>query len=279
MNRLVKRQIRWNAESRSNWERACTHREKVTRLIVDAVSSRVARLCVLGAGNCNDLDLTLLSERFAEVHLADLDSAALGSAVSRQGVADLPSIRLHGNCDVSGVLEQLSSWSPDRWPSRPELARVMQAAETFPGPEVPGPFDAVASVCLLSQLTEAIASSLGENHPQFLDLVRLVRQRHLRLLVELAAPGGFGALVTDVVSSETAPELPAVSDDRLPAVLSGMINARNFFHGLNPAVLERLLRDDPTIGPFVESVRCLRPWRWDFGVRHYAVVAFTFRRK
>ena len=40
------------------------------------------RLCVLGAGNCNDLDLVRLARSFAQVHLVDLDSP-------------LPAIHLH----------------------------------------------------------------------------------------------------------------------------------------------------------------------------------------
>ena len=39
---------------------------------------------MLGAGKCNDLDLGALAGVFDEIHLVDLDRAALASAVSRE---------------------------------------------------------------------------------------------------------------------------------------------------------------------------------------------------
>ena len=68
--------------------------DRIEQLLLPDVSHPAGRLCVLGAGNCNDLDLRRLSERFDEIHLIDLDPAALGEAVRRQGVEGCANVRL-----------------------------------------------------------------------------------------------------------------------------------------------------------------------------------------
>ncbi len=85
-------------------------------------------------------------------------------------------------------------------------------------------------------------------------------------------------IVTDVASSDTAPELASVRDADLPGLLSLLIEQRNFFHGMNPAVLADLLKNDPGVAPLFEWIEYLQPWIWDFGVRKYAVIALRLRR-
>ncbi len=41
------------------------------------------RLCLLGAGNANDVDLNALAARFGEIHLVDIDPDAVARAVAR----------------------------------------------------------------------------------------------------------------------------------------------------------------------------------------------------
>ena len=61
------------------------HREHLTALVRASVSpSERKRLCVLGAGNCHDLDLGELAELYAEIHLVDIDEAAIEGARERQ---------------------------------------------------------------------------------------------------------------------------------------------------------------------------------------------------
>lgn len=277
MNRLVELQARRNAESRANWECSAGHRERTMQLIAESAGAGHASLCLLGAGNCNDVDLAELARRFREVHLVDVDAGALAEAARRQGVADSPSIHLHGNCDVTGIWSSLADWSPNREIDRRDVERVKDAAREF-RPPVPK-CDVVVSACLLSQLIEGIVRTLGENHADFLGLMQIVRQRHIELLVDATRAGGAGLLITDVVSSESVTQLSTIADVDLPRALMGLVQAGNFFHGLNPAVIESLFRTEPRIASQVESVEILPPWLWDFGVRHYAVLAIRFLRR
>ena len=68
----------------------------------------------------------------------------------------------------------------------------------------------MASTCLLSQILETAAHSLGKDHRQLADARAALLAGHLRLMARLAAPGGEAVLVTEVTSSEMLAELPAL---------------------------------------------------------------------
>ena len=93
MNDIKGRQSGFNAESRDQWDAFSGHREKVSAILGAGADPCPGRLCVLGAGNCNDLDLAALLRAHREVHLVDLDAEALAQGVERQGVADRPGLR------------------------------------------------------------------------------------------------------------------------------------------------------------------------------------------
>jgi hypothetical protein len=279
MNWLTEEHVRRNTAARDDWESAGPHRQRVTAELVRGFPPLTETLCVLGAGNCNDLDLPRLLDVFREVHLVDLDSAALEAGIDRQGVSDHPAVRLHGGVEVTGIWDRLADYSPDAPPDDETLTALAADAWSFAGPALPGPFGMVASHCLLSQLVEAVVRTVGEGHPRFLEILDTVRGRHLRLLAELTRPGGYGLMVTDIVSSETAPELQTLSDKALPDALKRMIEARNFFHGLNPFVLATLYQDDPRIAPEIQASQLLRPWRWHACGRIYAVTGIKFQRR
>jgi hypothetical protein len=277
MNPLTEQQVENNAASRDRWELFRPHRDRVTELLRGSPAEQPRRLCVLGAGNCNDLDLAALLAAYREVHLIDLDGEALAHGVARQGRAGHPSVRPHGGLDLTGALDRLTAWSPQAVLAEGELAACAEAPLRQIRPALAGPFDVAASVCLLSQLMNAVVRTAGEKHPRFLEALRAVRAGHLRLLADLVAPGGTGVLVTDVVSSDSFPALASVREDLLPALLGQLVRERNFFHGVNPIALASFFETDPAVAPQVTGLEWVRPWLWDFGPRVYLVCACTFR--
>ncbi|MDB5389789.1 MAG: hypothetical protein JWM11_5435, partial [Planctomycetaceae bacterium] len=86
MDFISEEQFRRNQESRTGWELYAGHREHVTFLLTQNNSPLNGRLCVFGAGNCNDLDLHRLRNHFREIHLVDLDADALLAGCQAQGV-------------------------------------------------------------------------------------------------------------------------------------------------------------------------------------------------
>ena len=165
MNRLRNEQQRRNQLTRDCWGLYAEHRQRVTALLLAARSADVpqqktpdlaaASLWVLGAGNCNDLDLARLLASVFEIHLVNLDGEALAVGVAAQQLAGDARISRHGGVDLTGLLDRLSSWSPDRPPDVTDVDAALHSSADLGDLSAAGPFDVVASVCLLSQLLEA----------------------------------------------------------------------------------------------------------------------------
>ena len=94
--------IRSNRQTRDAWKRCAAHRRKIHALISAAGCAEGSRLCVLGAGNCNDLDLRSLEREFAEIHLVDLDREAIAAGIARQQLAGSSQLVVNAPCDLSG---------------------------------------------------------------------------------------------------------------------------------------------------------------------------------
>ena len=203
-------------------------------------------LCLLGAGNCNDANLLALLGCYERIHLVDCDADALRCGLERQSLAGHPGVICYGEIDLGA------------------------GGRAF---EMP-PVEVAASLCLLSQLLEA--ATAGGSSP---DRLLAVRRRHLEQLVELLKPGGAGLLITDVVSSETVPQLEGVSEEDLSALLAQCIASRNFFSGTNPAPILDCLRREPWFAARIESAEPVGPWKWDFGPRCYIAYAIRFNRR
>jgi len=62
-----------------------SHRQEINRMIEQAaaVSASGDEVIIMGAGNCDDLDLPYLASRFVSVTLADIDEDAMKTAVAR----------------------------------------------------------------------------------------------------------------------------------------------------------------------------------------------------
>jgi hypothetical protein len=265
-----------NRSNRPKWEVFGPHRARVTALL-ESVASGNGALCVLGAGNCNDLDLPVLLRSYREVRLADIDPDALAYGARFQRVAGHPRLTM---CTVD--FTSVSGTGP--WSAEASLADgALESCAVAPARDLPrvlgAPFEAVASVAVLSQIIEWAAVRVGEGHPQFVPLVQSLRLGHLRLMSALLAPAGAGVLINEVVSSETFPPLGRVRERDLPEVVARLLTERNFFTGLNPATLLASFGSDPQLAAQCEAVAISRPWLWDFGPRFYATSAIRFLRR
>jgi hypothetical protein len=268
---------RRNRTTRQRWQVMAPHRQRMMQLIGEARRAPAGSLCLLGAGNANDVDLPQLLVDFEQVVLVDLDDEALHTAVARLSETQLPRGKRLGGVDLTGLLSTLTSWHAGLSPSDAELNAAIKAAQGAPPPNV-GTFEVVASTCVLSQLINSVYMGLGPDHPRSLELVMAVRNRHLEMLVELVKPGGAGILVTDFVSSETAPELAQIEDSMLSQAALRWLELRNFFTGTNPAAIRAYYQGRQRIDSGINDVRLVGPWRWDIGAKQFAVGAVTFRR-
>lgn len=232
--------------------------------LVHRLVSPTATICVLGAGNCNDLDLRDLILHGATLQLLDLDIAAVDEACVRAGIRDSERVSLV-EIDLLSVCHESIGSVPLPDPSR----------------DLTSDFDAVVSTCILSQLLD---ESLSEHDLAACDQVALaidLRRAHLRLMAGLLRPGGVGILVSDLVSSDTCPDLKRVDASLRPGeIMDAAVSSGNFFHGLNPYAVLRELSEGTTNPVVVEDVRGHGPWLWDVTDRRtYLVFAASFVRR
>jgi hypothetical protein len=277
MNDPRGRQARFNAESRDQWDGFSDHRRRVSALLGAGLEPRPSRLCVLGAGNGNDLELGALLKAHREVHLVDLDREALARGAEGQGVSNEPRLHLHGGLDVTGMLDAIARWSPRATISYADLMALVDWPAARVSLALSGPFDLVASTCLLSQIVGNAFCSVGEGHPRFLDVVRAIRRGHIRLLIELARPGGMVVLITDVVSTDRHPTLGSVPEASLPDFLKRLARDGGLIHGMSPTEIMALFQNDPMIAPDVAGLETIPPWRWKLHQRQYLVWAIRCR--
>lgn len=264
-----------NASSKMRWQSFGSHRMEVARLLSRAAAEGGAgrpTLCVLGAGNCNDLELPRLAERFGEVHLVDIDRGAIELAATQQGVREWPGLRLHGPIDLTGIAHVVSRWV--NWtPPQQERDLATELASTAPLPEV-GTFDVVLSPCLLSQLIYSVSRVLKMRSLTDDALVAAVRKRHLRMLAELLRPGGVGVMAIDLVAQETFPNLAKATAADLDELMPRLLQEGFYFKGIEPALVESGLRDAG-----ITRIDFTRPWLWQFGrARRFLVYGVLFRR-
>ncbi len=277
MDRLGRRQVEINATSRDQWEAFAEHRLCLTAALGGEATARGSRLCVLGAGNANDLDLTALLNVHREVHLVDIDFEALSSGAQRQGVARHRGLRLHGGVDVTATLGLLSGWTPASELGAADFDAMAAWPESRTAVVLPGGFDRVASTCMLSQVLETAAHSLGRDHRQLADARAALVAGHLRLLARLAAPGGEGVLVAEVTSSEMLAELPGLPTEELAGVLAQLGRNGKHYRGVHPRQLLSTLRADSSLRGRIAAAAPLMPWRWRLHDRTYLVGAIGFR--
>ncbi len=270
MNDPRVRQHQFNAESSGQWDGFAEHRRHVTGRLESGLGS----LCVLGAGNCNDLDLITLLNAHREVHLVDLDTSALDRGAIRQGVADRPDLILHGGLDVTGMLDAMVRWSPREAVVPAELQALVDWPASRVAPALPGPFDVVASTCLLSQIVGNADHALRLGHSQLDQVVSAIRMGHLRLLARLVRPGGRVVVITDYATSERCPEIAEWPDQEIHS-LDRLASSRGLIRGVNPGTIMTQFRRDPVLSAQFKGVAQFGLWRWRLHARVYLVQAIA----
>jgi hypothetical protein len=256
------------------------HRQKTMELISLAVrefSGQAERtVSVLGAGNCMDLDLKQLTSLFPNVNLLDLDRKAVESGVSEVEGLLSSQQKIVAPIDLASPLATTTASDLSDAAAITQFCQQLASPLAFIAVEAA---DVVVSTCVLSQILSALSHLVTEDHPQFLPLIQALRRGHLVRMLQLLKPGGRGILISDLVSSETTPELTSIDNAGLPNLLAQALATGNFFSGLHPGVMLQDLTTAPDISPSVESPVMMSPWRWQMGPRTYAVYAITFRKK
>jgi hypothetical protein len=291
MSRQLDRQRQFNQQTGDNWDRAAPHRAECTghlvRLAQTTSTSATSgaqgdvrpTLCLLGVGRGNDVDLHRLLAVYATITLVDFDAESVALGIQHQGLEGDARVTVL-SLDVTGASEVFDSLSRDATPDHLEQAlAALSAGSGRVAEQIGQRFDVVVSLCLVSQLTLAVVEAVGDTHPGYVALLQTVRLEHFRLLLTLTNAGGVALLLTDVVSSDTVPQLSRTPREGLLPLLAALVSSRNFFSGLNPFLLHQLWTADGTLAPQVAVVEPLAPWTWLLGERTYLVCGFVVTRR
>lgn len=276
-----------NAETKTNHKIYTGHREHSTSLILS--QGRNGKLLILGAGNCNDVDLVSLSRQFSEMHILDIDADALSYGTKQQLGSKKSNITLHVQ-DVTQFKDAYNTIIEKPYSST--INRGIELLQTLSFPSLPKYkeyFDVVVSQCMLSQITARIyALRDKENSKSKVRLIETISKKlviaHLKELIAYLSKGSVGIVITDVVSSEGVGE---ISDKRMKEILykcyhdkSADIHGKNIFgtnivsifaeHKNELGSLAQFEIHNPLNAPF---------WKWDFSeTRQYIVQGFVFKK-
>ena len=248
-------------------------------MLVGAAAGGGERLCVLGAGNAFDLELEELLTRFAEVHLVDIDAAAVARARERVPEPSRSRLLTHAPLDLSGMFQDIERWG--RMQVTPqELMAAPAAGARRIAAALPGPFDVVASTCLLTQLQLTLLQLLGDTHQLFIALREFLTLTHLRTLAALTKPGGRALLVTDLCSAEMFPGGRPRNDADLTPLMQELVDKGHVIHSSHPELIRATLADDPVLERSFGGGQLSPPWLWQNGPqRRFLVYALTLPRK
>jgi hypothetical protein len=262
-----------NRQSADAWTRWTTHRDHVMA-VLRQVPPGARRLCLLGAGHLHDVVMSELSSRYREMALVDVDDQTVTHAVSRTAPDASCVCHIAPSTDLTGVMDLLESIRTGGI-TADQLSEALARHEC----NVAGaPFDVTASLGLLTQLVQAVVGA-GCPDDQLPRVVLALRNKHLRDLARLTSTGGTCVLVTDVVSSVTAPAILRTPETELATLMAELVAARNFFTGVNPYRIVAVLEDEPPFRDTVTGVRLSAPWLWDVTPdRQYLTCAIVFSR-
>lgn len=241
-----------------------SHRATLTNLIMSQKDTQKKRLCVLGAGNCNDLDLNYLAQMFSEVHLVDIDREAVGKARVNLPKDLFEKVHLHAPLDISGAHKHLVKWRNMQVTPEALIAFPESAVKSIIN-KLPGEFDYVVSACLLSQILLVFRKLLGESHPLFEAGTVTLLVTHLRLLLALLQPHGKALLVTDISSNDIC-ELQNfnAAHHGLP-FLEQLLKNHEVFTYLRPDLLQQLVTQDPSLNASSTLGSPMQAWLWQNG--------------
>lgn len=232
-------------------------------------------ISIVGAGNCQDIDLNVLAELFTKIRLIDIDAEALNRVVSKCPPGVTSRIRLFTPVDIAAPLLSHAAFMALSSESRAAFLAGLQTPST--SDKIPVS-DVVVSACILSQLIDTASKIVLPEAPEFLSLIQAVRRGHLARLLELTVAGGRTLLITDLVSSDTVPEINQTSPAELPMLMFQCLQSGNFFSGLSPAVVQHDLQNIPAFVQRCASFQILPPWLWQLGTRSFAVYAVDMLR-
>ncbi|HVR61370.1 MAG TPA: hypothetical protein VMU50_05690 [Polyangia bacterium] len=271
---------RVNRQRTDAWTPYTSYREHLMRLVQEV--PRHDGVCVLGAGNCDDLDLPFLVGAFGEVHLVDLDGDALARGIARTPEPVRRRIVTHAGIDLSGGLRLIDDWG-ERHPGAAGFgASALDSATAISG-QIGRTFGAVLSTGLLSQLARPFRRALAMTVADWKGFTNALALGHLATMLRLMRAGAAAVLACDVASSVGAPVLAELAtsfqtdDVAFASAVDALVRAGRVTLNPDPRTWIQLLESQP-LAAQVAQPRLTAPWPWDLGGVRALVYGLLFSR-
>ncbi|HEY3495811.1 MAG TPA: hypothetical protein VGK73_14030 [Polyangiaceae bacterium] len=276
---VLAEQLAANLSSSSERAWFAGHRRRLTQILTrDVPLGSELTLCVLGAGNANDLDLEVLAARYRAIHLVDIDPEAVERAHARESSATRERLVRHAPIDVSGTLDRAERWAALQV-TPAELAGHAEETSARLLAKLAGPFDVVVSACLLTQLQLGLLTVLGDRHPLFEAARYTVSSTHLAVLSRLARAGGRAVFVTDLSANDLAPEIEGAGDAELPELVERLVAGGRVIRVADPRMIREIVRESPGPARELELLPGIEAWLWQNGAsRTFLVYALEARK-
>lgn len=261
------------------WEAFASHRQSVTEFLISVATRPDSSLCVWGAGRTTDLDLISLLKHYGQIDLLDLNEEITSQALVQRGFDEHANVRVLPATDISGLNEH---W--DRIRALPNDLKVAEIARVCSETRLDmGSYDVVASTCLMSQILRHavghlnLASEASYRSPALFAALKLIREKHIELMLEHTSPGGVSLLITDLTSDDALPRMLDEGVD-LQQLVSTEVMKGNHFHGVNPKSIAESFRS-PRFANSIRAMKVSSPWIWDSIETKYLCLAFRCQKQ
>ena len=210
-DRAQRAEQRGNRDIRDLWQRYQGHRQQVTAAILALAPPGGGRVCLLGAGNANDLDLEQLAGAIRGGAPGGHRSRRAGARHRPPDAGGAGPLRSHAPVDVSGLYQQLARWDGSPAPLPTVQALVDTGAAAVLG-QLPASGSTWSPPAACSARCRGRWSSCCHRTPATLALLQQALLRiHLRTLLALVQPvgrriaGGRSGVVRCLSSGRSAP--------------------------------------------------------------------------
>jgi len=275
---VYEEQFSANRSSLAHFDTFALHRSRLNRLLCErAPHSGLGSVCLLGAGNCHDVELPELLRTFGSVHLVDLDERAVAGARARVLESERDRVIVHAPIDLSGMLARLGDWQACHLQPEEMIGWSRATAEGI-AEGVGQSFDVVASMCVLSQMQLGLVQALGDRHPLFQAARYTLDITHFRTLWRLLTPSGRGILATDVAYDPDRTHRELSDDGDLRPLLRDPTGRTKLIDTTHPELLRQMFLEDPVLRGQAVLSEPIDAWLWHNGpVRTFLVYALELR--
>lgn len=284
---FIEQQKMANADTRDKYEVYKHHRDKSTNLILSL--QKGGKILIIGAGNCNDVDLVTFTQNFSEVHLLDIDEEALNFGIKHQLGSQTHNVSLHIT-DVTQIADSYNKLLKN--PFHSTANRNINALRNLSFPSVPSlkeAFNIVVSQCIISQIVEpAVRLWTKEKDLKKAKLFKTLAGElvvaHLKEMAAYLSKGSTGVVITDVVSSEAVGNF---SEHTIQDILyncyynsTSLIYGKNLFGTNIVNIFHSYKKDLSTIIQLeVANPQNAPAWIWEMSkTKQYIVQGFIFQK-